>query len=138
MARIILDEKTMKFSSLFESITHSRLKNCFIDEEIIIFIVEPGEISKAIGKKAMNVKRLEPILRSKIKIVEFNQNPEQFIANLVFPAKIKDITKDNNTFTIIPLDLHSRGLMIGRNAQNLKNYEKITKLYFKIDELKVK
>lgn len=138
MARIILDEKVLKLSSFFESLTGARLKDCFIDEGIIIFVVEPGEISKAIGKKAVNVKRLERLLNSKIKLVEYADIPEEFISRLVFPAKIKDLVKENNTYTIIPMDLHSRGLMIGRNAQNLRNYEKIVKRYFKIDELKVK
>ncbi len=138
MARIILDEKVLKFSSLFESLTGARLKDCFIDEGIIIFVVEQGEISRAIGKKAVNVKRIERLLNSKIKLVEYADIPEEFIPRLVFPAKIKNLVKENNVYTIIPMDLHSRGLMIGRNAQNLRNYEKIVKRYFKIDELKVK
>lgn len=137
MARIILDERTMKFSSLFESITRARLKNCFIDD-IIIFVVEPGELFKAIGRQGSNVKRLENILKFKIKIVEYDQDLQHFIHKLMFPAKIKEITEENNIYTITPLDLHSRGLMIGRNAQNLRNYERILKIYFKIQELKVK
>ncbi len=137
MARIILDEKIIKFSSLFESLTGARLKDCFVDD-IIIFVVEPGEASKAVGKNGFFAKKLEHILNAKIKIVEYADDLAVFIQKLMFPAKIREVFLEGDICTIIPLDLNSRGLMIGRNAQNLRNYERIVQRYFKIVELKVR
>lgn len=138
MTRIILDERVIRYSALFESLTGARLRDCFIDSEIIIFVVEAGELFKAVGRNGIFVRRLEQLLKSHIKIAEYADDAEVFIQNLFYPAKVKEILKENNVYTIIPLDLHSRGLMIGRNAQNLRNYERIVKRYFKIDELRVR
>ncbi len=138
MTRIILDERVIRYSVLFESLTGSRLRGCFVDSEIIIFVVEPGELFKAIGRNGIFVRRMEQLLKSHIKIVEYAGSIEVFIQNLLYPAKVREILIENNVYTVVPLDLHSRGLMIGRNAQNLRNYERIVKRYFKIDGLRVR
>ena len=39
--------------NLFEKITKARVKDCFLND-IIVFIVEEGDLGKAIGKKGFN------------------------------------------------------------------------------------
>jgi len=138
-SKIVYDMQVMKFISLFEAITRSKLKDCIVGESLITFVVESGEISKAIGKGAVNVRRLEQKLKKKIKIVEFNDEITGFVKNLVFPAKVKDMNYDGSTITIMAADLSSRGLIIGRDAKKLRNYESITQRYFPhLKEIKVK
>ena len=60
------------------------------------------------------------------------------MANLITPLKAKDIKLDNRIVTINGADTKTKGLLIGRSAQNLRNYENIVKRYFDIDEIKVK
>ena len=135
--KIVYDMSAMKFMSLFESITRSKLKDCIIKENMILFIVQPNEIGKAVGAKGVNVRKLERILKKKIKIVEFNPEPVNFIKNLVHPLQVKEITEDKGTYTLAPVDLKTRGLLIGRNATHLRAYEEIIKRYFPLKELKV-
>ena len=135
--KIVYDMSAMKFMSLFESITRSKLKDCIIKENMILFIVQPNEIGKAVGAKGVNVRKLERILKKKIKIVEFNPEPVNFIKNLVHPLQVKEITEDEGTYTLAPVDLKTRGLLIGRNATHLRAYEEIIKRYFPLKELKV-
>ena len=135
--KIVYDMSAMKFMSLFESITRSKLKDCIIKENMILFIVQPNEIGKAVGAKGVNVRKLERILKKKVKIVEFNPEPVNFIKNLVHPLQVKEITEDEGTYTLAPVDLKTRGLLIGRNATHLRAYEEIIKRYFPLKELKV-
>ena len=135
--KIVYDMSAMKFMSLFESITRSKLKDCIIKENMILFIVQPNEIGKAVGAKGVNVRKLERILKKKVKIVEFNPEPVNFIKNLVHPLQVKEITEDKGTYTLAPIDLKTRGLLIGRNATHLRAYEEIIKRYFPLKELKV-
>ncbi len=96
-----------------------------------------GQLGKAVGKKAANVKKLEKMLNRKIKILEFNPEIIVFIKNLIYPLKAKDIKKEDKTITIEGPDTRTKGLLIGKNAKNLRNTEKIVKKYFDIDEIKV-
>lgn len=138
-SKIIYDTDMIKIMSLFESITRTKLKDFFKDhKETLNFIVVKGEIGKAVGKKASNVKKLEKLLNRKIKIVEFDSKLKRFIKNIIFPLKTKNISEYEGIITIDSEDSKTRGILIGRNAQNLRNLEQITKKYFpELKEIKV-
>ncbi len=137
MVRIKFDIDAMKFMSLFEAMTRAKLKDCIISENLITFIVEEGEIAKAIGKSAVNVKKLEIKLKKKVKIAEFSDDIVKFIQSLTYPAKIREVQKEEGIVKITAADSQSRGLLIGREANILRAYEAIVKRYFDIEEIKV-
>jgi len=124
--------------SIFTNITKTTLKDCVDSDSKILFIVSEGQAGKAIGKQGVNVKKLEEKFKKKVKITEFSQDPIQFIKNLVYPSKVKEIIRDeDDVYTITPVDSFTRGLLIGRSAVHLREYENIIKRYFNIKELKV-
>lgn len=128
----------MKTMSIFENVTRSKVKDSFIDDNNqMMFVVQEGEISKAIGKGGQNVKKLEKMLNRKIKIVEFNPNLVRFVRNLIHPIKAKDVVEEGGIVTITGFDTRTKGLLIGKGAQNLRNYTQIVKRYFDIEEIKV-
>ena len=138
MIKIKYDLNLMKFMSFFESLTNTKLKDCFIDNNsLLVFVVEENQIAKAIGKKGVNAKRIKEKLNRKIKIVEFNPHLEIFVANLISPLKAKEIKINDKVVTIVGPDTKTKGLLIGRNGQNLRNYEETVKRYFDIKEIKV-
>ena len=95
----------------------------------LIFIVEQGHASKAIGKNGVNVKKIESLVNKKIKIVEYNNDPIIFIKSLIFPLKVKDAILNNDTIEI-QADTNTKALLIGRNSQNLVHLNNIIKNYF--------
>lgn len=137
MIKIKYDINLMKYISLFETITRAKVKDCFEQGERLVFVVHQGEIGKAIGKKASNVKRIEGLLKKKVRIVEFEPELTDFIRKVIFPIKAKNIELNNKTITITSPDSHSRGLLIGKGAEILRANESIVKRYFDIDEIKV-
>ena len=136
MNKIKYSQDLMKFMSIFENITNAKLKDC-INNKQFVFIVHENEIAKAIGRNGSNVRRLEIMLRKKIKVVEFNNDPLIFVRNLIAPLKAKDIKIEQETIIIQGQDRKTNGLIIGRDAQNLREYESIAKRYFPIKEIKV-
>ncbi|MBN2052638.1 NusA-like transcription termination signal-binding factor [Candidatus Woesearchaeota archaeon] len=135
--KITFDTELIKIMALFENLTHSKLKDCFYDREKLVFLVEPGEMGKALGKNKSNIVQLEKLLKRKVKIVEFNTGRVQFITNYLAPLKIVEIKEEGDVVTITGADTKTKGLMIGIKAQNLRNLEKIVSKYFTIQEIKV-
>lgn len=138
--KIVYDEDILKKMALFESITHSKLKDFFDDpvQDRLVFIVLEGELWKALGKGSMNVKKLEKAYNRKIKIVEFAPDKIAFIKNMAYPLRISDVTEDEEGIvTIRHDDLQTKGLLIGKNARNLRNMEKNIRRYFEVKEIKV-
>jgi len=139
MSKIKYDINLMKFMQLFESLTRAKLKDCInnVEDEQLIFIVEENEIGKAIGKKGSNVRRLEDLLKRKIKIVEFNPDIKQFIRNFVMPLQIKEVNEEDNKITITGFDTKTKGLLIGRERKNLENLKSVVKRYFDVEDIRV-
>ncbi len=139
MSRIKYDINLMKFMQLFENLTRARLKDCISgeDNEQLTFVVEENEIGKAIGKGGSNVRRLEDLLKKKIKIVEFNNDIKQFIRNFVLPLQVKDINQEDSIITITGFDTKTKGLLIGRDRKNLNTLKDVVKRYFEFEDIKV-
>ncbi|MFH1211772.1 MAG: NusA-like transcription termination signal-binding factor [Candidatus Woesearchaeota archaeon] len=137
MTRIKIDAEQMQTIALFEKITRARVKDMYEFRERLLFVVEYGDIRKALGKDKFNVEKIEHLLNRKIKIVEFNPELLMFIRNLVAPLKIVNIVEENGIVTITGPDAKTKGLMIGARAQNLRMYETIVKKYYPIEEMRV-
>jgi len=108
MSKIKYDMSLMKFMQLFENLTHAKVKDC-IDNDILTFIVEENEIGKAIGKNGSNVRRLEALLKKKIKIVEFSSDVSQFVRNFIMPLKAKEVSSEGGVITITGTDTKNKG-----------------------------
>lgn len=135
MQKITYNQDVMGFITFFESMTHTPVKDC-IEGKQLIFVVDPGNMGKAIGRQGSNVKRLESALNRKIKIVEFNPLPTEFVKNLISPLRA-EVSEENSTILLSSGDTSTKSLLIGRNSQNLENYESIVRRYFSDKTLRV-
>lgn len=137
MAKIKYDNALLKLMSFFETVTHTKLRDCFVDDNnVLVFVVEPAQMGLAIGRSGVNAKRLESELKRKIRIVEFSEDIVSFVSGILQPYKAREITQANDVVTI-NAEPQSRGYIIGRGGSSLKNYEAIVKRYFPIREIKV-
>jgi N utilization substance protein A len=137
MIRIQYDSNLMGYMSLFETLTQTKLKDCITGEKLI-FIVEEGQIGKAIGKKGINVKKLEQALNKRIRIAEYSSDVLQFVKNLIYPLQVKDIRKEDNCIMVCADNTNTRSLLIGRERKNVNELKGIVKRYFNIDDIKVR
>ncbi|MFP4403042.1 MAG: NusA-like transcription termination signal-binding factor [Candidatus Woesearchaeota archaeon] len=136
--KIKYDNEVIKIMNIFNYVTKINLKDYFVDDnQISVFVVKDFHLSKAVGIKGANVRLIENKINRKIKILGFNPKVLQFVKNLIYPLKVKEIRQEENKIIIESSDSKSRGLLIGKNAKNLRNFEKITKRYFDIDEIKI-
>jgi len=138
--KIKYDVSLMGFMSLFERITGAQIKDCYLDTVLncITFVVQPGQLGRALGKKAVNVKILKEKMNKNIRVVEFNPNILDFIRNMVAPLKVERVDQnEDGTIMITGPDTQTKGLIIGRNAQNLRNLENNVRRYFDVKEIRV-
>jgi len=139
MSKRTYNADTLKIMFLFEKITRTRLKDCFTDDnDLLTFVVHAQEIGKAIGKKASNVKKLEMLMKRKIKIIAYSESAVEFVKNLIYPVSNTEIEEESGVITITSQDSKTKSYLIGRNRSNLNNYLKIVQKYFKeISEIKI-
>ena len=136
MARIKYSSDLMKYISLFESVTRAKVRDCIVNEDVI-FGVHENEMGRAIGKQGSNIKRIEGILKKKIRLVESSNDVSQFVQNLIYPIRAKEIKEEDGLVTIYGSDTKTRGMLIGRDKHKINSINDIVKRYFKIKEVKV-
>ena len=137
MVKIKYDSQLMKTMSVFEQVTHAKLKDAVDQENRILFVTEENEAGRAIGRHHSYSEKLARLLKRKIKIVEFNPDVKGFIRNLVYPLNTRDIEESQGTITISSGDPETKRILIGRDAKNLKDLRSVVKRFFDIQEIRI-
>lgn len=137
----VFDTDTLQTMKYFEQVTKCSLKDYYEHNDRLFFIIETGQLMRALGPDGANVKLLSSKLNKRIKVAEFNPDVKLFIRNLIHPLKVKQMeldTPDEGIITLFDDDTKTKGLIIGAKAQNLRFYERIVQKYFPdIKEIKV-
>jgi N utilization substance protein A len=127
----------IKFMSLLEQFSGVSPKDVINEEDKVTFVIPEGSIARCIGKGGVVVKKLENLLKKKVKYVEYSEQLLQFVKNAVAPLELANVEEDSGVVTMTAPDHQTRGMLIGRSAMNLRATETLVKRYFPITELKV-
>ena len=130
MAEVKLTEDCMRLISQFESLTGAGSRDCAVDDRNgrLIFVINPGDMGLAIGKKGASIKKASDAMGKKIEVVEYNNNAEQFLKNCFLPAQVTSIVfegeADQQTATVEVRD-EDRGIAIGKDGKNIFKAKKL-------------
>ena len=133
---ISYDQQTIGLINIFERITRASVKDCFPVDDTLYFVIQSGDLGKAIGKQGANIRKFSMMMKKQVKVIEFNQDPCRFAANLLFPIRPAEVTQDDNLILIKAKDSIEKGKIFGREKTNLKRVQEIMSKYFPV-ELKV-
>ena len=86
-ADIVLTEDTLRYIALFEQITKANAIDCMDTEDKLVFVVEKGQGNVAVGKKGEHVIKLKDKTGKNIQVVEYSDDPEQFVKNVFSPFR---------------------------------------------------
>lgn len=125
--------EVIQLINLFEKITRAKVKDCFTREDQVIFVIQSGDLAKALGKNSSNIIKLKELTRKQIKVIEFSDDPIRFVRSIVKPAVPESINLNNNTVEIKADSTKTKGLLIGRDSKNLQMLRTILKKYFPYD-----
>jgi len=140
MARTI-DMQLMRYINLFEKTTRVQTMKVFTYNNQIVFAVPESTVSLAIGKGAVNVRKLNEILRKKTKVVTMpaiddNKGISKFVKDVVDPVEFNKIEVKDNSI-IITAGRQSKAALIGRGRQREKELADVLKNFFGIVKFKI-
>tara|TARA_Y100000310_G_scaffold327360_1_gene393587 strand:- start:757 stop:1158 length:402 start_codon:yes stop_codon:yes gene_type:complete len=127
---MIFDIKILGYINIFEKFTRARVKDCFIDDGVLTFIVFQGDLGKALGKKGETLRKVSAKFKKKIKLIEFNSNQQKFTQNLVYPIK-PEVAVTDEKIIIKAKNNFEKGKIFGRDKENYKKLKVLIKKYFK-------
>jgi N utilization substance protein A len=133
----------MRYIALFESITGASVKDCIVDEEQgrVIFVVNEGQVGVAIGKGGRNIRVLERMTGKKHEIIEYSDDPAQFIKNALKPAMVREVRiterPDGKIIAVVNVNPRDKGVAIGKNGRNAERLRFLAKRYFQIQNVSI-
>ena len=130
----------INYIALFENLTGAIPKDCIFDEEDnkIIFVVKKGDMGLAIGKKGIHIQKVRHALGKKVEVLEYSDDPVEFIKNVLHPAKIKDISlkkKKSEKVVVVDIEKTDRALAIGKGGKNIKRTRMLVGRHHQIGDI---
>ncbi|MFH1774246.1 MAG: NusA-like transcription termination signal-binding factor [Methanobacteriota archaeon] len=116
-----LSAEEIGYIALFEKITGAVTKDCVTDEEEnkILFVVKKGDMGLAIGKKGANIQRVRQVIGKKIQVVEYSEDPAEFVKNIFHPFRVNNVSISNKVARV-DLDDRDKIAMGRKNIQKAK------------------
>ncbi|MFQ6105443.1 MAG: NusA-like transcription termination signal-binding factor [Candidatus Hydrothermarchaeaceae archaeon] len=126
--------------ALFEKVTGATIKGYVIDEKEnkILFVVKKGDIGLAIGKKGSNIHKAERLLGRRVKVVEYSEDPADFIKNLFHPFRVLNVSfieKEKEKIAQVGIDERDKFQAIGTKGRNLGTVKVLAKRHHKIGDV---
>jgi N utilization substance protein A len=142
MPEVKLTEDCMRLISQFESLTGAGSRDCVIDERNgrLIFVVNPGDMGLAIGKKGASIKKASEVMGKKIEVVEYSSNPQQFIKNCFLPAQVTSMTfegEQGEQSVQVEVRDEDRGIAIGKDGKNIFKAKKLAQRQHNIIDVQI-
>lgn len=138
MGEITISEDDMRLIAQYENLTGAGARDCVVDEKFgrILFVINPGEMGLAIGKKGASVKKASDAFGKKVEVVEYNPDKVQFLRNCFLPVQIQVVTfeqdEDGAEVAYIEVQPEDRGLAIGKEGRNIIKAKKLAFRQFDI------
>ena len=141
MTEIKLTSDELKLISLFSSVTSATARDCIVDEKMdrVIFVVNKGQMGLAIGKGGATIKQLQSVVGRKVELVEFSDDPAEFIRNMLGGDMVSDVRMnermDGSQQAIVTVDARKKGAVVGREGRNAEKARLLAKRYFNISNV---
>jgi len=126
---------------LFAKTTRVQTTKVFVYNNQIVFAVPKAKVSMAIGKGAVNVRRLNEILRKKIKVVTMpaiddDDGIGKFVEDTVSPIEFTKVEVKEDS-VVVTAGRQSKAALIGRGRQREKELADVLKNFFHIGKLRI-
>lgn len=141
--KIKLNPDEFRLLSLFQTVTTAIARDCVIDDKMerVIFVVNKGQMGMAIGKGGSNIKQLQNVITKKIELVEYSDNPIDFIKNIFNSNMINEVKLndriDGTKQVLVVVDIKKKGLIVGKDGRNVDKARTLAKRYFNISNVLV-
>jgi N utilization substance protein A len=138
MIEIKLTSDELRLMSLFQSITSATARDCIVDGKMdrVIFVVNKGQMGLAIGKGGATIKQLQNVVAKKVELVEFSEDPVEFIRNMLNSEMVADVRisdrPDGTKQAVVTVDARKKGAVVGREGRNAEKARLLAKRYFQI------
>lgn len=138
MVEIKLDAESLRVFAMFESMTGAELKDVLEEEDRIVFVVVEGQIGRALGKGAINLKRLRESMGKEVVLLGYAADRDQMLKNVFHRFQIEKIEwEDRNGDQIahVTVPQEEKGKAIGKGGRNIQLARTLMKRHHQVGDV---
>jgi N utilization substance protein A len=126
--------KERRYIEELRILTKSVAVDCLIDERFdrVIYVIKPGDMGLAIGKKGDNIRKMQKVLGRRIEMVEYAEDEKTFIANIFRPAEVlmSSETEAGGKINVVVGKKSDLGIAIGKGGSTIEKARLLVKRFF--------
>ncbi|MCH7902883.1 NusA-like transcription termination signal-binding factor [archaeon] len=135
-----LDFEQIRLINALDEIANVSAKDCFIEEDNVVFLVHEKHMRKAIGKNGATVQLMQKKIGKTIELFEYNEKPEKFFAKAFYKAKVeKVVIKKTNgkKIALIKTKNNDKGAIL-HNLKRLGKIKELARRNYEIEEVRIR
>jgi N utilization substance protein A len=140
MAEIVLSNETVQYINLASKYTGAGIRDCVVEDDRVVFIVDKGQLGIAIGSKAKNLERLRLLFKKSVKFVEFDEDKTRFVQNLCKPYNVTKVSfEENDGASVARIEVNPRdkSKLIGKGGRNINMIRKMAQRHHLIKDVQI-
>ena len=135
-----LTDREMRYISLFEAATGASIIDCVEQGDLIAFVVSPGNVPKVLAGRGIKVQRFSKLVRKRVKVIEYSDDPAKFLENALLPARVIEPIRimertDGRKIAIVTVDPRDKGIAIGKEGRTIELIRLLLRRHHKIDHV---
>ncbi|ELY84699.1 NusA-like transcription termination signal-binding factor [Natrinema altunense] len=138
---VTLDDDARQYLAAFEDVTGVDGRDCLVTEggDRLLIVVASGGMGEAIGPGGRTVTQFEERVDAKVRLVEDADTPETFVANVLAPAAVYNVTvsENNDTVAYVEVAEADHGIAIGTDGRTIDAARQLADRHFGIDDVQL-
>lgn len=137
---IRLTDEARQHIAAFTAATGATAVDCVLEDDTVVFVVDPDDMARAIGPGGETVDALERQLGASVVLIEDAPDPDTFVANALAPAAVYAVRIDEraeDTVAIATVDPADVGVAIGRNGARIDRARRLAARHVGVDEIEI-
>ena len=140
MAEITLSNETVQYINLAFIHTGASIRDCIVEDDRVVFVVEKGQLGIAIGNKAKNLEKLRSLFKKSVKFVEFDEDKARFVTNLCKPYEVTKVSLEGTgDASVVRIEVNPRdkSKLIGKGGRNINMIRKMAQRHHPIKDVQI-
>lgn len=126
--------KERRYIEELRILTKSVAVDCLIDDRFdrVIYVIKPGDMGLAIGKKGENIRKMQKVLGRRIEMVEYAEDEKTFIENIFKPAEVATSSGEETggKINVVVGKKSDLGIAIGKGGSTIEKARMLIKRFF--------
>ena len=137
--RTITNEE-LALMDLLEKSTGAKATDAFTSDDFVFFVVQKGDLGKAIGRHGVNIEKMKKAFDKNIGVIEQATDLKGFVASLFAPVLVTAVNENTDgerkTVTVF-VEQKDRGQAIGKGGEKIKKARVFLNRYYNITDVKL-